>query len=47
MHIFDFAPNEACEFRLHSKLHNIMLVATELHVILRKFCVLSWMHDNK
>ena len=46
MHIFDLAPNEPCELRLHSKLHNIMLVATELHVILRNFCVLSWVRDK-
>jgi hypothetical protein len=30
---------------IHSKLRSITLVATKVHVILRRFVVLTWMHD--
>ena len=32
---------------VHSNLSNIMHVATKVHVILRRYAVLAWMHDNK
>ena len=32
---------------VHSNLPNIMLVATKVHIILRKYVVLTWMCDNK
>ena len=32
--------------RLHSKLHIITLVATKVHMILRSFVVLTWMHNT-
>jgi hypothetical protein len=32
---------------VHSDLPNIMLVATKVHIILRKYVVLPWMCDNK
>ena len=31
---------------VHSNL-NIILVATKVHMILRRFVVLTWMHDMK
>ena len=31
---------------LHSKLHNIALLATEVHVILRSSIVLTWIRDK-
>ena len=31
----------------HSKLHNTMLVATKVHVMLRSFVVLTWMRDKR
>ena len=31
----------------HSKLYNILLVATKLHVILKEFGMVTWMHDKK
>ena len=33
--------------KLHSNLPNIMHVATKLHVILRRYVILTWVHDNK
>ena len=33
--------------KIHSKLHDIMLVVTKVHVILKSFIVLIWMHDKK
>ena len=30
---------------VHSKLHNITLVATKMHVTLHSFVVLTWMRD--
>ena len=30
-----------------SNLSNVMHVATKVHVILRRFAVLTWMHDNR
>ena len=39
-----------CEIGLcnvvHSKLHSITPVATKVHVVLRSFIVLTWMHDT-
>ena len=32
---------------LHSNLHNITLVASKVHVILRSFVVLTWMSDEE
>ena len=32
---------------IHSNLPNIMHVATKVHVILRRFIVLTRMHDNR
>jgi hypothetical protein len=32
---------------IHSNLPNIMHVATKAHVVLRRYVVLTWMHDNK
>ena len=32
---------------IHSNLPNIMLGETDVHVILRRFVVLTWMRDNK
>ena len=31
---------------IHSKLRSITPVATKVHVILRSFVVLTWMHDT-
>ena len=31
----------------HSKLHNIMLVATKVHVTLKSSVVLTWMRDKR
>ena len=31
---------------IHSKLRSIAHVATKVHVILRSFVVLTWMHDT-
>ena len=33
--------------KLHYDLSNTMHVATQAHMILRRFVVLNWMHDNK
>ena len=33
--------------QLHSNIHNITLLETKVHVILRRCVVLTWMHDNK
>jgi hypothetical protein len=35
----------AYEHTVYSKLHSIKLVAAKLHMILRSFVVLTWMHD--
>ena len=33
--------------QLHSNLHDVMHVATKVHVILRRYVVLTWMCPNK
>ena len=35
------------QFHLQSNLSNVMHVATKVHVILRRFAVLTWMHDDR
>ena len=32
---------------MHSSLPTTMLVAAKVHVILRRYVVLTWMHDNR
>ena len=32
---------------MHSSLPTVVLVATKVHVILRRYVVLTWMHDNR
>lgn len=31
----------------HSQLHNITLVATKVHLVLRSFVVVTWMRDRR
>ena len=34
-------------FLRHSKLRNISLVGTKMHVILRRYALFTWMRDKK
>ena len=37
----------SCRISARSRLHNITLVATKVHLILKSFVVVMWMHDKR
>jgi len=39
--------NRAVSMEIHTNFPKTMLVVTKVHVLLRRYVVLTWMHDNR